>query len=162
MTLFQGTQSEESRLVDGGAVSGEVAVDMAVRAWLVVTSRDLSAGAIAARLSLSPDNIDSAGEPIKPGGGSRIESVWKRELSPLDSRHFGTEGLSAAIEALGIELAGEFRSLRDSGATCLLDIVQEVVGEFDSASTGFRLDASAVRWLDAGGFSVSIDQYFYE
>ncbi len=135
---------------------------MAVKAWLVVASSDLSAGALAARLSLSPDSNHSAGEPIRPGGDSRIESVWKRELLPLDSRHFGTEGLSAAIEALGTELAGEFRSLRDSGATCLLDIVQEVVGERDSASTGFHLDARAVRWLDAGGFSVSIDQYFSE
>ena len=133
---------------------------MALRAFLVVASSELSGAEIRRRISIQPTYVKSIGD-LAVSGRPRSESVWVFQLRACLDEHFGTSCLSHRIEALPVSLANEFRALSNEGAGCILDLVQEVGGENDYSSIGLHVSADAVGWLARAGVQISIDQYFY-
>jgi hypothetical protein len=87
----------------------------------------------------------------------RPESSWTIDLVTEAGVHAGTEGLSAAIDDLGDELAQRLRSLRSQGCSVLMVAVQEL--SQDARSRGLELSLSALTWLASAGARLIVDQY---
>jgi hypothetical protein len=87
----------------------------------------------------------------------RPETSWTFDLRMDSGVHAGTEGLSAAIEALGDELAQQLRSLSDEGCSVLLVVVQELSQA--PRNKGLELSPIALTWLATAGAKLIVDQY---
>ncbi len=133
-------------------------MNTALKAELVVQSRDMSLDEISVELDRTPVWGQELGA-INPRRSVPYQwTSWSIPLSWRSDLHGGTEGLSNAIEALGASFAQRLAMLRARGCDVVLSIVQEVSD--DSASTGIHLSEQTIAWLAAAGACIDIDQYF--
>ena len=85
-------------------------------------------------------------------------STWSRYLVLDDAVPWGTEALTAAIEALGGGLADRLGELGRTSCEVDLSVVQELDEESD---LGIPLTAAAIGWLARAGAYLDIDQYVF-
>ncbi len=131
-----------------------------MRAGLFVESWTTPPDVLTERIGLSPDEVKVMGEPSYLPGRTNLRHTWEYALRMPPDDHVGTIAMSQAIEKLGPELAERLSLLAKDGAKITLDVVQEVNGDFDFASTGILLSADAVEWLGRARAMISVDQYF--
>jgi predicted transcriptional regulator len=79
------------------------------------------------------------------------ELRWEGDVHP------GTAGLSAAIEALGDELAQRVSRLVNTGCVATIAVVQELTT--DTYSHGLALSAAATAWMGSAKAGLTVDQY---
>ena len=124
-------------------------------AYLRVTSLQLQPGEITQALGVEPDESHGIGEADPDSLGTYKWSVWSRYLVLDDAVPWGTEALTAAIEALGGGLADRLGELARTSCEVSLMVVQELYEDCDS---GLFLTAAAVDWLARAGARVDVDQ----
>jgi len=131
-----------------------------ITASLDVSSLSVTPTEVTSILRLEPDAVVFMGMPSRLAGHSYPRNLWRKSLVIADNLHAGTEGISQALVALGTELAERLAILSGQGASIALDLVQKVVGETDTQSTGILLSVDAMKWLATAHAELSIDQYF--
>ena len=127
-------------------------------AYLRVTSLQLQPGEITQALGVEPDESHGIGEADPDSLGTYKWSVWSRYLVLDDAVPWGTEALTAAIEALGGGLADRLGELGRTSCEVDLSVVQELDEESD---LGIPLTAAAIGWLARAGAYLDIDQYVF-
>ncbi len=88
----------------------------------------------------------------------RAWSSWAKTLSWPATVHGGTDGLPAAIEALGLPLAQRLAILNKDGCDVGISVYQELSD--DQWSAGIHLTEAAIEWIAAA--RAAIDQYAYK
>ena len=127
------------------------------KAALVVQSRDLSLEEISAAMARPHDSGYERGSISPLRKVPRGWSSWETELRWPDDVHAGTEGLSTAIESLGLPTAERAGALAAQGCEVVISVRQDLVD--DPASVGLYLTPEAVSLLATAGAAVSVDQY---
>ena len=107
-------------------------------------------------LASSPDESHGIGDANPHSMGTYKWSRWSRYLVLDDAVPLGTEAFTAAIEALGGELADRLGELARTSCEVSLMVVQEIDEESDS---GIHLTPAAIGWLARAGAYLDIDQY---
>jgi hypothetical protein len=80
----------------------------------------------------------------------------------MDShRTRGTAGLSEAVEALPLSLAGELAAATADGCSVVVSLRQEMTAG-DPNDLGIHLSVETLRWLAAAGAALDVDQYVVE
>lgn len=128
-----------------------------IKATLCVDSRDLSTSQISEVLGRAPDTAHERGSLSPLRKVPREESCWELELALPPEVHDGTEGLAAAIEALGRPLAQRLAELDSLGCWVVVSVIQELTD--DSVTHGLHLTPGAIGWLATAGAILEVDQY---
>jgi hypothetical protein len=130
-----------------------------ITASLTLESLTISAEELTRRLGRAPDRSHVKGQAIGEGNQRpRRAHHWELALVDHTSSHFGTEGLSRAIAALGFEFADRVASLGPE-VDVVIDVVQRIRDEFDYESKGILVESNAIAWMARAHALLSIDQY---
>ena len=106
-----------------------------------------------------PDDGHDIGSMSPVTHKARDWSVWRKNLTWPSVTHGGTEGLSQAIEQLGLPFARRAARLTTLECTTRLSIVQELTG--DPETTGMIFTTQAIAVLSAAKAEIDLDQYVY-
>lgn len=128
-----------------------------IKAALVVQSRDLTLAEISEVMARQPDEGYDRGSLAPVRKVPREWTCWSTKLAWSPAVHGGTEGLAAAIEALGHPLAERAASLVAQGCEVLVSVYQELADTPESH--GLQLTPGAIRWMAAAGAAIDVDQY---
>ena len=134
---------------------------MGLTASLKILSTSLDPEEITERLGVQPTEVRHQAAYPQNGVSLPKTHIWRLELPNDPDLHFGTAGISAAIETLDDQLADKFATLPADGVDKFLDLHQAVDGDNDHESSGIHLTSAALGWLVRAGLDIDIDQYFY-
>jgi Domain of unknown function (DUF4279) len=129
-------------------------------AYISVTSLILDPERVTEICGLTPDEAFHLGDNSQIRGRTKTFHHWARYLDVVEGVHLGTEGLSKALEELGVESAKRFKLVSEAGGEVTCAFVQKVHGDTDFWATGIHLSASALEWLATAQAELDIDQYF--
>jgi hypothetical protein len=128
----------------------------AFSARFVVESDEMSLSQIGAAMGRDPDeaaDVAPSGPQVAQRGPFRS---WSASLAWAVDVHGGTEGLGAALEGLGPDLADRARQLVSRGCTAAVRVTQQLSDH--SWTKGIHLETGPVKWMAAAGAELNIEQ----
>lgn len=129
---------------------------------LIVTSSEFRLNEITERVGRAPDGGHDIGDRSKIRPDHIYDwTLWEVNLPCEQGSHPGTEGLTLAIERLGVALATRVAGLVEDGCKATISVVQEL-RDMDPDTTGLYLSPEALQWMARARVQLDVDQYVFD